>query len=205
VDVHTVWECGLNGVSVSADGGQTWEDVAANARGQSCMLSFLDDATGWIHTRQGLWMTTDGGETLQEIALPGGIETIMGISLRTPTDGYVVDSAGVLYTTSDGGQTWSSQTLGVDLETYTIILPTSDTTTAAVRFADADHGVVVVNLAGGGQVRVVALRTADGGQTWEEESVTSTMWGAVPYLSPDGMFLTLYDSGQITVLRYQGN
>jgi photosystem II stability/assembly factor-like uncharacterized protein len=169
------------------------------------MVSFLDDTTGWIRTQRGLQATTDGGQTLQEITLPEGIEDIMGISLRTPTDGYVVDSAGVLYTTSDGGQTWSSQTLGVDLATYTIILPTTNTTTAAVRFADAEHGVVVLNLAGGGQVRVVALRTADGGQTWAEESVTSTMWGAVPYLSPDGMFLTLYDSEQVTVFRYQGD
>lgn len=203
MDVQTVWECGLNDFRVSTDGAQTWKDVEAGGGGNGCMLSFVDDKVGWVRLRRALQMTTDGGETLEEVALPEGIQEITGISLRTPTDGYLVDTAGVLYVTQDGGQSWSSRSLGLDLTEYTII-PAASVASTAIRFTDADHGVVVLNLAGGGEVRALALHTSDGGQTWAQETVASSIFGVVPYLSPDGTFLTLYDSGTISTFRYKG-
>lgn len=170
------------------------------------MLSFVDDKAGWVRTRQGIQATTDGGATLTEVTLPEGVKDIVGISLRTPTDGYLLDTAGILYVTQDGGQSWSPRSLGLDLETHTI-LPTENSAAAAIRFADADHGMAALNLAGGGQIRVLILRTADGGQTWEQEGVPAPRFGAVLYLSHDGQFLTLYDSvsADLTVLHYTGN
>ena len=203
MDVQTVWECGLSDFRVSTDGAQTWKDVEGGGGGNGCMLSFVDDKVGWIRTRQGLRATVDGAEILEEITLPEGIQDITGISLRTLTDGYLVDTAGVLYVTQDGGQSWSSRSLGLDMTEYTII-PAASSASTAIRFTDADHGVIVLNLAGGGAVRALALHTADGGQTWTQETVSSSMFGVVPYLSPDGTFLTLYDSGKIATFRYKG-
>ena len=206
MDVQTIWECGLNDFRVSTDGGQTWQDVEAQTGGSGCMMSFVDDKAGWIHRRRTLQTTTDGGATLTEIDLPEGVKDIVSVSLRTPSDGYLLDVAGVLYVTQDGGQSWSSHSLGLDLETYTI-LPTADSAAGAIRFTDADHGIVALNFAGGGQIRVLILRTADGGQTWEQESVPAPRFGGVLYLSHDGQFLTLYDStsAELTVLHYMGN
>jgi photosystem II stability/assembly factor-like uncharacterized protein len=79
--------------------------------------------------------------------------------------------------------------------------------TAAMRFFDADRGLIVLNLIGDeGKTKVVALHTADGGQTWEDEVVTSDI-GSL-HLSPDGKVLTihsLFESGKITVYRYNEN
>jgi photosystem II stability/assembly factor-like uncharacterized protein len=76
--------------------------------------------------------------------------------------------------------------------------------TAAIRFFDADRGLIVLNLIGDeGKTKVVALHTADGGQTWEDEVVTSEIGNL--HLSPDGKVLTItsyLDSGKITVFRY---
>jgi photosystem II stability/assembly factor-like uncharacterized protein len=72
-----------------------------------------------------------------------------------------------------------------------------------MRFLDANHGIVVLSLAGGGESKIVALRTTDGGQTWEEEAVPAEI--GKPYLTNDGMLLTVasfLNIGEITVLRY---
>ena len=49
----------------------------------------------------------------------------------------------------------------------------------------------------------MALRTADGGQTWEEETIPAEI--GAPYLTHDGMLLTVssfLNIGELTLLRY---
>ena len=200
VDSQVVWQCSLGPVGVSTDGGQTWR--AVTDYGNCRQLSFLDAQTGWIATPFELGMTTDGGQAWVEVPLPEGVENIAAISLRTPTDGYLLDSIGILHVTQDGGQNWSSRTLGLDLEGRPI--PDRETASASVRFFDADRGLVVVHLTGGLSSEIVALRTADGGRTWEQEEVISSSLFIALYLSHDGSVLTVADHAekQVIVLRY---
>ena len=168
----------------------------------------MDDKTAWYLSPSRLEVTTDGGVTTEEVSLPESVRpgTILAISLRTPSEGYVLHDTGTLYTTRDGGQSWSSQVLGLE-EKYAEMksLPAGGIAPAAMRFFDADHGMIVLSLVGGGS-KVVVLRTADGGQTWTEEAVPTEI--GTPYLTHDGRFLTLhsfFSDGQITVLRYGGD
>jgi photosystem II stability/assembly factor-like uncharacterized protein len=200
VDAQIVWQCSLGPAGVSTDGGQTWQ--AVTEYGNCRQMSFLDAQTGWIATRDQIGMTADGGQTWADVTLPEGVENILAVSLRTPTDGYLVDRTGVLHVTQDGGQSWSSHPTGLDLEG--IMIPDRDTTSAAMRFTDADHGLVVVHLTGGLSSRVVALHTADGGQTWEQEEVMDVPLLVALYLSHDGSVLTVTDhtESRVIVLRY---
>jgi photosystem II stability/assembly factor-like uncharacterized protein len=200
VDVQVAWQCSLGPVRVSTDGARTWQ--AVTDYGNCRQLSFLDAETGWIATSHQLGMTADGGQTWEDVPLPEGVQEIAAISLRTSTDGYLLDIDGVLYVTADAGQSWSPHTLGLDLEGNTI--PSRETASAAVRFVDADRGLVVMHLAGGLSSRVVALRTADGGRTWEQEDVTTTSLLVALYLSHDGSVLTITDHAEtkVIVLRY---
>jgi photosystem II stability/assembly factor-like uncharacterized protein len=214
VDSQNVWVCGRmvgasfstpGGVRPSTDGGQTWnEQTALQTTPGRCPLNFLDAETGWVATGDELNATADGGATWEEIT-PDGVTGIAAIALRTPDEGYVLDDDGNLYTTSDGGQSWSSQSL---LEGYgeLEIVSSSDLVMAAVRFADADHGVVVMSVSGDGGSRLMALRTADGGQTWEQEEVMSSSLLIALYLSHDGSVLTIADQleEQVIVLRHTG-
>jgi hypothetical protein len=216
VDDQTVWVCGRmtgqsfstpGGVRLSVDGGQTWEEQTTYQTTPGfCPLSFLDTKVGWVANAGKLSATADGGVTWEELILPDSISEIVAISLRTPSEGHVLDYAGNLYTTRDGGESWSSQPLG--LEKYgelKVLLPTN-TAIAAMRFYDADQGVVVLNLAGGGERKVVALRTVDGGQTWDEESVPSEI--GIPYLTHDGRLLTiceLLNTSSAKLLRYRAD
>jgi photosystem II stability/assembly factor-like uncharacterized protein len=201
VNPQVVWQCSLGPIRVSTDGGQSWQAVPDY--GNYCrQLSFLDAETGWLATSHQLVATTNRGQTWAAIPLPQGVQDIAAISLRTATAGYLLDTASILYSTQDGGQTWSAHPLPVDLQENTF--PNHDTASAAVRFLDPDHGLVVAHLSGGGRSRLVAFRTADGGQTWQPETVIAVPLLVSLYLSPDGATLTITDKmeSRISVLRY---
>jgi photosystem II stability/assembly factor-like uncharacterized protein len=203
VDVQTIWQCGLKNVSVSTDGGKTWKAIAEKAGGMGCILAFADARTGWLGSGAKFQMTADGGATWQDLALPKDVSKVAAISLRTPKDGYLVDGNGVLHITQDGGKTWSSRSLGLSAPGILGFGSgpfINETPQAAVRFSDANHGLVVLGLAG--KTSFVALRTADGGKTWKEESLPAEL--GTPYLSRDGKFLTVNQWGKgLTLLKYE--
>ena len=189
----------MKNLSVSTDGGKTWKAIAGKAGGMGCILAFADTQTGWLGFGAKFEMTADGGVTWKELPLPKDAGKAAAISLRTPMDGYLVDGNGVLYITQDGGKTWSSRSLGLNnpgilgFSTGSFV---NETPQAAVRFVDADHGLVVLGLSG--KTNLIALRTADGGKTWKEESVPAEL--GKPYLSRDGRFLTVNQWGKWTTL-----
>ena len=203
VDVQTIWQCGMKNLSVSSDGGKTWKAIAEKAGGMGCILSFADAKTGWLGFGAKFEMTADGGATWKELDLPKDASKVAAISLRTPTDGYLVDGDGVLHITQDGGKTWSSRSLGLDkpgILGFSSGAFVNETPQAAVRFFDAGHGLVVLGLSG--KTSLIAFSTVDGGKTWKQESIPAP--SGVPYLTRDGTLLTVTTgAGQATVLRYQ--
>jgi photosystem II stability/assembly factor-like uncharacterized protein len=203
VDVKTIWQCGMKNVSVSTDGGKTWKAIAEKAGGMGCILAFADEKTGMFGFGAKFEMTTDGGATWKELVLPKDVTKVAAISLRTPADGYLVDGNGVLHITKDGSKTWSSQSLGLDNPNILGFGSgpfVNETPQAAVRFFDANNGLVILGLAG--KTNLIALRTADGGKTWKEESLPAEL--GKPYLSRDGKYLTVNQWGKwATLLKFK--
>ena len=193
----------MRNVSVSTDGGKTWKSIAGKAGGMGCILAFVDAKTGMLGFGNKFEMTTDGGATWKALTLPKDVGKVAAISLRTPTDGYLIDEKGILHITKDGGETWTSHSLGLDnpkILNYSSGMFVMETPQAAVRFFDANNGLVVLGLSG--ETNMVALRTADGGKTWKKESLTGGL--GKPYLSRDGKFLTLNVMNEgVTVLEYK--
>jgi photosystem II stability/assembly factor-like uncharacterized protein len=193
----------MKNLSVSTDGGKTWKAITGKAGGMGCILAFADTKTGWLGFGAKFEVTTDGGATWKELALPKDVSKVAAISLRTPTDGYLVDADGILHITRDGGKTWSSLSLGLvnpSILGFSSGPFVNETPQAAVRFFDANHGLVILGLSG--KTNMVALRTADGGKTWKEESLPAEL--GKPYLSRDGKFLTVNQWGKwVTMLEYK--
>lgn len=194
VDTGIIWQSCLSGTSLTTDGGKNWKVISKDVGGMASILAFSDEKTGWVSWWDGsgykFKATTDGGKTWNDLTLPKGVTAAAAISLRTPKDGYLLDKNGILYITQDGAKTWTSRSLGLE---NPVILGfgsggwINETPEAAIRFTDADNGLVVLGLSG--KANITALRTADGGKTWKEESVPAKL--GKPFVSRDGRFLTV--------------
>jgi photosystem II stability/assembly factor-like uncharacterized protein len=184
VSKDLLWTVGNGGnVRVSTDQGQTWQAVT-NLVQPSSYISFVDRQNGWAGYTGQVWGTSDGGQTWTEITIPKAAKDIVAtLDLRTVNNGYLFTYTGLLYTTADGGKTWTSQKIDLGDRNFDLdVIP-------ALRFVDAQNGAVVLKIKDGG---LIALKTADGGQTWQEEAVpVSGMEQGVIYLSHDGAMLTV--------------
>ncbi len=194
----------MQNLSVSKDGGKTWKAIADKKGGMGCLVAFGDENTGWFGFGDKFQMTADGGATWKDLVLPANVSKVAAVSLRTSKDGYLMDDKGILYVTKDGGNTWSSQSLGLENPAILGFVSggfVNETPQAAIRFTNADKGLIVLGL--NGKAGMIAMRTADGGKTWKEESLPVKFFG-VPYISRDGKFVTVnkWNEGAI-VLEYK--
>ncbi len=171
-----------------------------------CIMSFVDADTGWMGFGDKFQMTSDGGATWEDITLPVEVEKVAAVSLRTATDGYLLDNKSILYITQDGGKTWSQKSQLTDSQEIMGFATgpfINEIPQASIRFTDANNGLAVLGLSG--KEIITILRTSDGGSTWKEDTPPEGMgvpMGAI-YISRDGKFITtnLWGKGT-TVLKY---
>lgn len=189
------------------NGGASWKavtDFGEFEPNHPRYISFVDENTGWVATPSEfklngksakLGLTKDGGETWEAIELPKDAGRIAAISLRTQNDGYVLDNAGNLYITKDGGKSFSKQPLGLnDMD-----LLINDAPNIALKFLDDKNALLCYNNM---DAKIQAARSSDGGKTWIKETMPD-LWGASLTLSPDGKILTAtYADGTLKILSY---
>jgi hypothetical protein len=187
-------------VLLSTDRAHTWREVGPFPHNRHVeYVSFADENSGWGVTTElrTFFSTADGGKTWSAHPFPETMGRPAALHLRTPRDGYLLDTAGHLFVSADGGESWEMRSLGLSEGT---VIPDLNHS-AAMRFSDARHGVVALNTIGGGNGDVFALRTADGGATWMKESLPVPL--GMFHLTRDGVLLThvdLYDNGKITLV-----
>jgi photosystem II stability/assembly factor-like uncharacterized protein len=163
VDEKVAWHCGNGGVRVSIDGAKTWRTVASF---DCSNMSFLDAQTGWTASTYILRTTSDGGARWATMALPPDMKGIAAIALRTASGGYILDTDGNLFVTTDGGGSWNVHSLG--LKPGEKMLSSVGSPLAAMRFLDAQHGMAVFDLE---DKTVWFAITADGGQSWQRAEI----------------------------------
>ena len=205
VSPKVIWTCGgATHVRKSVDGGKTWAVQAAfgdqSIKGPCHSASFLDENTGWLANSDIFGTTIDGGISWNMRSIPTEAQKIATIDTYRPGEGYLLDQKGVLYFTKDDGQHWRG---AGQLSLGDLTISFSAYQMAAMRFSDADHGLIVVSPGDyGNKGPVMAFHTTNAGKTWTSE-VIPVQSGPV-YLSRQGGFLTVitaYD--QLTLLRYE--
>jgi len=203
VDEKVAWHCGNGGTRVSTNGGQTFQTETPSA----CpYLSFLDSRTGWTASPYVLQATSDGGTSWNKIALPLASQSIATIALRTANDGYVLDTAGNLFVTTDAGRSWEVYSLGLEADER--LIAATEGPKAVMRFVDAQQGIVVFDLP---DRTVWFTITWDGGQSWQRAEISELRDQSYYYhlyLAHDAHLLTVTDdfnngANVSLVLRYQ--
>lgn len=158
----------------TSDGGQTWNlsfrDSLKNAHLDA--IDFTDANNGWVSGWAGsLLRTTDGGQTWQSYSGNLGLPSTTLANIRfwhveavdnNPDNVWLSTNVDILVHTTDGGTTWTADTL--------VPQQPKQTGLYNIAFTDSNHGWVT----GYGQV----FYTSDGGQTWTSQA--DTTGGALP-------------------------
>ena len=201
VSEKIAWNCGNGaGVRKTIDGGQNWKavtDFGGTEPDQCRYLSFLNENVGWIASPKKLGSTKDGGQNWKEVKLPEGLDEIFAMNLLNEAIGYLIDTKATLYTTKDGGLSWTKKPLNItDIDNT--IWPSN---VSAIRFMDEKNGTLFYNSIEG---KLKCLNTIDGGNTWKQQ-ILPDISGNGMYLSSDGKLLSINSDGggKITLLKHK--
>ncbi|MFZ5986817.1 MAG: YCF48-related protein [Bacillota bacterium] len=193
--------CGdLGGIFITSNGGKSWKSLPEYDpldQNPYQFISFADINNGWVASTSKLGHTVDGGQSWTTMKLPEDCKTIAAVQLMTDSVGYILDTAGVLYTTEDCGKTWVKKSLGLGDERIPGLTPAQ---VAVIRFSDSKNGLVIFY---NRDRKLRALRTSDGGDTWKDEMIPQVEYGYV-YLTRDSSILSIANpiDKKITVLKY---
>ncbi len=203
VDDLIAFTCGNGGgVRVTVDGGKNWDkmaDFGVNQPAHCRFLSFIDGKTGWIASSLTLASTDDCGAKWDKIQKPDGMGQIAAIDLFQPKAGFVLDSNGSLYATTDGGNVWTGKP--IVLAGSSFAFTPNNAPANAMQFKNSMEGTVIAYRTEP-KKGWVALTTMDAGNSWKVEEITDAADPAsAVFFSNDGRFVTLYSSKVASVFK----
>lgn len=129
---------------VTHDGGRT-KEVVDDTDSHSHSFQFISATEGWKIQDQMLYATADAGHTWHRIHLDFAVDDY---DLVTTRSAWVIVGHKQLFSTTDGGESWTAYDLG-------------SVNPNGIAFADAKHGWLVDD-------HVTRYHTGDGGQTWTQ-------------------------------------
>jgi photosystem II stability/assembly factor-like uncharacterized protein len=183
LDENRGWAVGGSGALLgTTDGGATWKVMRRPTEDSLRDLYFTNEQTGWLVCERSVYMlkmndepraylmkTTDGGSTWDRVNVVGSqVDARLVRALFTVRGrGWAFGEAGALFTTRDGGTSWTRQRV----PTRHLLLGGD--------FITADKGWLV----GAG---ATILQTSDGGETWRADAVDAAgvRFNAVSFVEP---------------------
>ena len=214
----TVWR--------TADGGATWKSAKGSLSGVTLegfttdQIAFFDASDGWLlstvgagmsHTYIVIYTTSDGGATWKAVVTPDKNNVSMscgksGVWFRDAAHGIISGNCfGVikglyLYTTANGGATWTLLTLPAPASLPTAFTDQNNVCGAdAPRFFDAQKGTLVVSCANVNSNKNYrwVYQTKDGGATWTSAPMPRPFGGFYFLTADSGWYL-----GMLTADNY---
>ena len=160
----------------TTDRGLSWESYTLTSASDygNYDIEFIDGGAGqpprgFVSAGLSLvWKTDDYGENWVDIGFGGcGANSLRSISFINKDEGWFVGEPSAtqevtIVHTTDGGQTYESQTNPTD----------PDIRLNSVSFADSQHGIAA-------GVGTTILYTSDGGSNWESSPVSNYRWQSV--------------------------
>jgi len=139
-------------ILISSDGGETWQQADVPTRATLTGVDFFDRNLGWVVGHDSVILRTkDGGVTWERVHwAPEEEAPFFDVWFSDAKNGVAIGAYGSYYTTSDGGTTWSFESIG-------------DTDWHLHQIARAVDGRLYMAGEAG-----TAFRSDDGGATWTE-------------------------------------
>lgn len=180
-DADTIYIGSHQGVSVSTDGGETWEVVESLGGADAMGWAFTDDAI-LVGGHPGLSVSTDGGASSEP--RNDGLPSTDVHALGAGDEVIYAGLAGVgTFASPDGGRSWEarSEEVGGAFMGRIVVDP-----------ADDDH-LVAADMAGG------AMESTDGGRSWESlGGVEGAMWVSWDENNTNRMIVTTQGSAAVS-------
>lgn len=180
-DPDTVYIGSHQGVSVSTDGGETWEVVESLNGADAMGWGFTDDVI-LVGGHPGLSVSTDGGKTFEQ--RNEGLPSTDVHALGAGSEVIYAGLAGVgTFASTDGGQSWEvrSEEVGGAFMGRIHVDP-----------ADEEH-LLAPDMEGG------AMESTDGGRTWETlGGVQGAMWVSWDPNDTDHMIVATQGSAAVS-------
>ncbi|MEA2174982.1 MAG: hypothetical protein QOD00_2574 [Blastocatellia bacterium] len=148
VSTTEAWAVGESGIILhSTDGGTGWAQQSSGTNAQLNALRFLDALHGWAVGNAVLY-TTDGGQTWQQGTRSGNLSGLYDVDFVDTSFGWAC-GGGVVMKTTDGGKSWTPQSV-----------PTASfENLISIDFVDRNRGWTV-------GASGIILGTTNGGATW---------------------------------------
>lgn len=174
------------GIVRTEDGGETWTQPPRITSIDIHSVAFLDSLNVMAVSGGRVLFSSDAGKTWEQLStLIKGV-IFNGIRFIDKTNGFIVGSAGTIFTTKDGGQTWTKQSNGTTEDLRDVSFPNNN-----LGFAVGTKGSI--------------FKSTDGGSSWVElESGVDNRLEAVSFINTqtggiaasDGLILWTQNGGQ---------
>ena len=226
---YAVGDCGT--VIKTFNAGETWTSIYSGIDGDLKLrsLHFINDSIGYVVDESKALKTNNGGQSWNMIGfLPGSLfeSSSAGYFINSKI-GYVADGIGSVYKTVNGGNSWTTNSLGSENDMINSMFFTDRDTGFAVGFTAGimyytDNGGntwsqintgftnplysvyftshnIGYAVGGDGYSTGTIIKTSDGGNTWTQATSTNLTFNCVQF--PDAN--TGYAAGDNgTILKY---
>ncbi|HSS18501.1 MAG TPA: YCF48-related protein [Pyrinomonadaceae bacterium] len=140
----------------TTDGGVSWKRISrpASTHLMVWQIKLTDQLHGWLVALDSVWRSQDGGLTWQNVS-PAALRGSPVKGAFLGSDAWICTAGGMVFRTSDGGESWRSQTVNPQLDFVDIV------------FTDSKNGWLQTPLSNA--YMGVLYRTSNGGETWHLE------------------------------------
>ena len=193
-DVNHGWILGFSDNFRTVDGGNTWISFNPTGGGILNDLHFLNETKGWVcGVGNYLAYTTDGGATWNPV-ITLGAGNIYAVYAHSGNEVMIAGAGGYIHKSFDGGINWTVINAGIS------------STILDIDFMTPEVGVAVGNDGTG-------LTTADGGDSWNTVSFTTTDLTSVDMVDNgigwiggyDGViYKSTYGANDLSIYEYHG-
>jgi photosystem II stability/assembly factor-like uncharacterized protein len=173
LDANTGIAVGDSGAIIkTTDGGVVWNLAAPITPKNLLSVRFVDNTLVYaVGTNLTILKSTDAGDTWSIIQSSPGGGDFRSVFFSDASNGWISSINGLIYTTNDGGSTWTQHP--------TILTSVSGQAINDISFTDAANGIGVCT---GG----IIIKCTDGGLTWDTEPKLPLNVGVIDGAGTDG-------------------